>query len=366
MEWDAGTHNMVVENCAINYGTIGIVGWDANGAAIVGSEFNGGVPQTLFWTDVKNKEEVGWDAQPEFNSMALASPSNSRVSGNLFRNGFDGLAIVRPKNPAVGQENIAVSNNTFIHINDDGINLSLSANNVEIDHNLFWHVNSGISLFEHSGSAGEVYIHHNIFDGTALNRIGRPGNLRERAYVPYTGGNPFGGHSGKSEAHWKVYNNTLISYQGRTAGHTMGAGAVLGNTGKYFWNNIFYALDDRVILNNDQEASGSHYDGNVFWQGKPGVMFANFRDGRNYGSLAELQSSGTSWEYNGLQIDPGFSTSLLTEPTFDPVNQWKRYIPTNTQVFSGGASYDGLSWPGTTGVSYRGAIGPDATFPSIP
>ena len=97
----------------------------------------------------------------------------------------------------------------------------------------------------------------------------------------------------------------------------------------------FYALDDRVLLSDDQESSGSHYDGNVFWQKNSGrPMFANFARSANFTSLAELRTSGTIWETHGLRTDPGFDTAKLLELTFERAAMWSHYVPTNREVFT--------------------------------
>jgi hypothetical protein len=38
---------------------------------------------------------------------------------------------------------------------------------------------------------------------------------------------------------------------------------------------------------------------------------------------------------------------------------WSRYVPADSQVFTPGASYEGMNWPGTQNVNYRGAVPPD-------
>ena len=359
MDWQTGTNNITLENCTINYGTTGILQTGADTALIKNCEFNNGVPMTMFWTDVKNRKPdealAGGEPYPEFQSGALSAVPNLTFEGNTVRRTFDGISLV----PGVG--NVTIRNSYFLITKDDAINLSLDNYNVEIDHNLFWYIHSGISLFKHTGTPGEVYIHHNVLDGSLLTRTGRPGNYRANSYPPWAGGNPFSGHDGTSAAHWKIYNNTFISQKGKQAGAAMSPGAVTGNSAKYLYNNIFYALDNRVLLSEDQEADGSHYDGNIFWQGTTGTMFSNFANGGSYSSLAALRASGTSWEASALQIHPGFDNALLLNPTFDPLTIWQRYVPTNPQIFTIGVPYTALTWPGTAGVSYRGAISPTPT-----
>jgi hypothetical protein len=138
-----------------------------------------------------------------------------------------------------------------------------------------------------------------------------------------------------------------------------------GNPEKYIYNNIFYILDQRVIFRDDLTVSGSHYDGNVFHrntiEGLP--LFTNFGDGGRYDSLLEFRAmSGTDWEIHGLEMDPGFDLAAINDATFDSLGVWERYRPSQDQIFTLGASYDGLGWPETQGVDYRGAIPSSAEF----
>jgi hypothetical protein len=57
-----------------------------------------------------------------------------------------------------------------------------------------------------------------------------------------------------------------------------------------------------------------------------------------------------------LEVDPGFDLSAWDSATRDPAVIWERYRPTAPQVLALGAPYDGLDWPGTQGVNYRGAL----------
>jgi hypothetical protein len=377
MDLQTGTKNISLTNCIINYGSHGILATGADTGEITGCDFNNGVPMAMYWTDVKNSEAgAGNEPYPEFQSNALNAFSNLNIHHNTFRRSFDGISLKEG-----GVSNVTIRNNYFLQLKDDAINLSLDNSNVEIAYNLFWHHHSGISLFKHTGAPGEVYIHHNVLDGSMLTRTGRPGNYRAGSYPPWAGGNPFSGHDGESAAHWKVYNNTFISHLGRQPSTTMSPGAVTGNSGKYFYNNIFYVHDDRILLGDDQESSGSHYDGNVFWQAGnmsgARIMFDNFGRDADYGCLAPdrcagalppLRAPGTtlSWEVLGMQANPGFDVALLRSGTFDYATVWQRYLPTNALVLTPGQTYTGLDWPGTAGVTYRGAVDSLVVPPSPP
>jgi hypothetical protein len=108
-----------------------------------------------------------------------------------------------------------------------------------------------------------------------------------------------------------------------------------------------------------------HWDGNIFWRtdtGSSNQLFAGFGGG-NYASLAAFVAVPNTipWERtDSLQIDPGYNTTAIQQAEkYDAATVRDLYRPSNRQVFTPGVSYDGLGWPGTAGVTYRGAIAPD-------
>ena len=105
----------------------------------------------------------------------------------------------------------------------------------------------------------------------------------------------------------------------------------------YVYNNLFYAPDHTCIF----DAIRDHYRGNAYWQ---------------------LEADAT---YSGQdKIDPGFDINLIDDPDFNKEETMReRYRPTNGEIATLGASYDGLPWPGTEAVTYRGAI-PPKTIPA--
>ncbi len=352
-----GSHHLVLRGCRMNFGTQGIRIREAiHDWEISDCEFNNGVPDYVYWTDVKNRREDVVEAYPEFQSVAINGVLvNSTIHHNLFRNTFDALNVVE------GSRDTRITYNTFQHVRDDAINLSRGIGNVEVAHNLIWHGMGGIANLSSEATPGHVYIHHNVIDNSAYQRGGRPGNYREDNWPVWNIGNPFPGHDdGSKDSWWKLYNNTIVTRQ--DIGHqwsAVGADEVVGNPNKYVLNNIFYVLDERVIFRNDLASTGSHYDGNVFYRGKAETLplFLDFGDGGRYDSLQEFRAdSGTDWERNGLEADPGFDLSALNDTSFDPAVIWERYRPTNPAIFAGWAPYDGQDWPETQGVTYRGAM----------
>jgi hypothetical protein len=247
---------------------------------------------------------------------------------------------------------------------DDAIELDRGVREVEIASNMFWHVGSGISIDGSELPPGHVFIHHNVIDNSALQHGGRIGNYRQSDWPVWSTIDPFSSHeSGPKDAWWKLYNNTIVSRRSGYAWDGAGPETVTGNSEKYVYNNVFYVIDDRIVFRDDSVAKGSHYDGNVIYRRLVGrfPLFYHFGDEKDYKSLTDFRRSTTNdWEEHGLEIDPGFDLQAIEDPNFDPATIWERYRPTNAQVFTAGAPYDGLSWPGTTGVRYRGARPPTA------
>jgi hypothetical protein len=354
-----GSHHITLSGCRLDYGTYGVVfretthDWEIHHC-----EFNNGVPDYIYWTDVKNKDGDVIEAYPEFQSAAMNGPmSQFYIHHNLFRNTFDGLMVREDTT------NTRITENAFIYIRDDAINLSRGVNNVEVAHNMLWHVMSGISNLGSDKDPGHVYIHHNVIDNSAYQRGGRPGNYREDNWPIWAIGSPFPDHDdGNKASWWKLYNNTIVSRQ--DDGHewaAAGPDSVEGNREKYVFNNIFYVFGERVIFRNDLVSMGSHYDGNVVHRdaGQDLPLFSDFGDGGRYYSLRDFQvNSGTGWEIHGLEMEPGFDVNAILDPTFDLEVVWERYRPTRLEIFSSGASYAGLDWPETHNLNYRGAIPP--------
>lgn len=353
------SNNVILSGCRLSFGNRGLViRGGAGDWEIYDCEFNNGTPDYVYWTDVKNRGRNVTEAHPEFQSAAIGGVmSGFWVHHNLFRNMFDGLMI------QAGTRNAQFTDNVFTDLRDDAINLSRGISDVEVARNMLWHVKSGISNLGSNDAPGHVYIHHNVIDNSAFQRGGRPGNYREDNWPIWTIGTPFADHDdGLKDSWWKLYNNTVVTRQ--NVGHrwaAAGPDSVTGNPEKYVLNNVFYVLDDRVIFRDDLTSLGSHYEGNVFYQATDDELplLANFGDGGRYDSLADFQmESDAGWEINGLQSDPGFDLESLTGLPFEPDTIWERYRPANEALFTPGASYDGLSWPGTDGVTYRGALPP--------
>lgn len=355
MDVKASSHHIELSGCRLNYGRYGLlIRENVHDWEIHNCEFTNGLPAYVYWTDVKNRGSEVTEAYPEFQSAAISGAMPGfNIHDNLFRNTFDALKLED------GTSDAYVRYNTFRQTRDDAINLMRGVSNVDVAHNMLWHVGGGISNLGSGATPGHVYIHHNVIDNSAFQRGGRPGNYRENHWPVWTVLDPFGSHGGGNEASWwKLYNNTIVTRKGGYGSSPAGPEAVMGNSEKYVYNNIFYIYDDRILFKDDTVALGSHYNGNVMYRSAPGTveLFNTFGICRDWDSLASFQSAVPDWEGNALEVDPGFDMSAIEDPTFDPATIWDRYRPGNPQVLTEGASYLGLGWPGTENVDYRGAV----------
>jgi hypothetical protein len=355
-----GSHHIEVDQCKFRYGTYGIlIRNDSHDWLIHDCEFDNGLPDYVYWTDVKNGGREVAEAYPEFQSVAVGGAlTGVRLTDCRFQRSFDAMHV------QAGTVRAEIKGNVFWGMRDDAMEVETGVAEVEIAHNMFSRIGSGISHTESAGTPGPVYIHHNVIDNSVYQHGGRPGNYREHDWPVWTTIDPFSRHGGAAKpASWRVYNNTIVTRRSGYRWNASGPSSVAGNGEKYVYNNIFYIVDDRVVYRDDSASEGSHYDGNVVFRRNPGrlPLFVHFGNGRDYPSLVSFrEGSGTAWEANGLEVDPGFDPRLLEKPAIDGVPMWERYRPTNPSVFTRGFAYRGLGWPETADVNYRGAVPPES------
>ncbi len=356
-----GTNNIEFDRCNFKYGNTGMVVRDASSFNIHNCDFDNGIPQYVYWTDVKNKAYEVHEPYPEFQSKAITGKLIDFTIENCnFYNGFDAIGILDTSS------NTSIKYNNFVRFRDDALDLRPNLSNIEIAYNMLWSVGSGISMTEtEDTTTGQVYIHHNVIDNSIYQHGGREGNYREDNWPIWTVIDPFGSHGDDIKAHWKVYNNTIVTRKSGYHWTAAGLNAIQGNPEKYVFNNIFLILDDRIIFRGDSAVDGAHYDGDILYRYAPTTypFFYDFGDGNNYNSLAEFQNnSGTDWEINGLEIDPKLDTFAINNETYDSVYIWERYRPRNPLVYTPGVSYSGYNWPGTSNIYYRGALEPGTSI----
>jgi len=321
MQWDSSTHNIKLDGCTIKHNRYGILtgGLDSE---IHDCVFDNGMPEYVFWTDVKNGCNECNEAASEFQSFALNGPMNGfYIHHNVFKNTMDGVWVT-------GGQDIRITENTFMNTRDDALNLVWGVG-AEIDRNMFWRVVAGISLNPGSDSSGgHAYIHHNIIDNTYYQRGGRPGNYRQNVWPEWSVVAPFSRHgSVNANAYWKLYQNTILVRKGGY-GHAADLSIISENPEKYVYNNLFYSMDDCGIFS----SIGANYEGNVYWQ-----------------VSADDSYSGQD------KIDPGFDDNLIDDSNFDSSTIWDRYMPTNPLVFTQGVTIP-VNWPGSDDTGYRGAL----------
>ncbi|HHH54169.1 MAG TPA: hypothetical protein ENK91_10955, partial [Bacteroidetes bacterium] len=170
-----GSNNIEYDHCNFKYGNTGMVIRDGSDFNIHHCDFDNGIPQYVYWTDVKNKDYETHEPYPEFQSKAITGKLvNFTIENCNFYNGFDAIGI---KNTS---SNTSVMHNHFVRFRDDAMDLRAGISDIEIAYNMFWSVGSGISMTETvPPSPGQVYIHHNVIDNSIYQHGGREGNYRE-------------------------------------------------------------------------------------------------------------------------------------------------------------------------------------------
>ena len=351
------SHDITLNNCKLRYGNTGIVIRDAYNFDIHKCEFDNGLPQYVYWTDIKNKSYEVHEPYPEFQSKAISGALKGfNIDSCYFHHGFDAIGIKD------NSSNTSILHNHFVVFRDDALDLRAGIDNIEIAYNILWCVGSGISMTEtEANNPGQVYIHHNVIDNSVYQHGGREGNYREDNWPVWTVIDPFGSHGDDMVAYWKVYNNTIVTRMSGYHWTAAGVNGVASNSEKYVMNNIFLILDDRIVFRGDHQDGGAFYDGDVIYRLKPGSypLFYDFGDGNNYNTLEEfINNSGTNWEQNGMEINPRLDTAAILYAGYEKSTIRERYRPRNPLCYTTGASYDSYNWPGTSNIWYRGALEP--------
>jgi hypothetical protein len=364
------SHHIEIEDCRILYRNIAVRA-DTFGSHIEvhHNEITAGIPSWIYWDDVKEASQPA----SEMEGRAITGLwENGYIHHNVIRDGFDGIGLEE------GTTNTLVTDNLIIRARDDAILLVPTIVNVEVGWNMTRDCYLGISIAEEGNLAapiGDTYIHHNVIVQTHSHRVARAGNLRgirEEELFAYDArgnawstGRAFGAHGCDEavycvSARWKVYNNTFVGLQ--TGSHAKMLQRSILNPDTYFYNNLFYNIGRGPILMGPSEyrpSTGIHWDGNIYWRtDNEALLFHGFGGGRYLTLEAFVADPRTEpWERtNALQIDPGFNIEAIQDQDYNLRTLLRLYRPGNPHVFTPGISYRGLDWPGTEGVSYRGAV----------
>jgi hypothetical protein len=368
----ASSSKFEFDGCSFNYSSYGFVlrgtstAPTARDYEIHNCDFNNGLPDYVYWCDVKNKDQEVGEAYPEFQAEAISGPAPGfYIHHNRFHDSFDAMDL------DAGTENARILYNEFYRLRDDAITFKI-VKNVEVGHNIMWRVGEGVSCdfdLTDTKTDGDVYVHHNIIDASQYQHGGRTGNYRASNWPVWQICDVFGSHGDTYPAKWKVYNNTTVH---RRSGYSYDPAELPAKTQSgsdlYVYNNIFLILDDRICYRGRLATSGAHYDGNVMYRlldttyhrPLPNTypLISQFGNGASFSTLADFRAnSGTNWEDHGLEVDPQMDVNKIVHGNYDGGEAtWKRYFPRSTSVTTQGASYEGLTWPGTQGVRYRGAM----------
>ncbi|MGB2866933.1 MAG: hypothetical protein WBD36_00655, partial [Bacteroidota bacterium] len=124
--------NFEFDHCTFDYGRYAFVlrGTSTAPAAhdfvIHDCDFNNGLPEYVYWCDVKNKDQEVGEAYSEFQSEAISGPASGFViRNNTFHDSFDAMDL------AAGTTNARVVGNKFFRLRDDAVTLGI-VSNVEI------------------------------------------------------------------------------------------------------------------------------------------------------------------------------------------------------------------------------------------
>lgn len=265
-------------------------------------------------------------------------------------------------------------------VRDDVLHLGSAGWNIEFDHNTVVRAHAGPSWSGSggppAGSAGNVFVHHNVIDTSIAQRFGRwdPQRLLDPDFMGplgdgFAAGRAFGMHS-KDEitgpAPWKIYQNTIIVADDVYAGGAGQAYRIVPfdpAVPHEVYNNIFVQLGDQWVFRDARLDDGSQiHDGNLYWAPNrlPGTdLFEDLWTGElksDFDSLAEFKGSAAwsttqayyppGWEASGVEADPQLNAACVPHPA--------------GPAASGAVDLRAKPWPGVSGETFRGALKPTA------
>jgi hypothetical protein len=374
-ELASGSHHIdLIDNTLIGGRYVVLVRDQVNSLTVSGNDFPGYVPPWIARSDVKRPSN-GRPAHLLQGSAInfTATAWNVLITNNFFSNHFDAIDATKTVH------DVHVVNNRFETIRDDVLQLGSGSWNIEVARNRMTTVAAGVS-WNGSGSPsvqnrGKVYIHHNVIDSSVFQLYGRidPNNQLEDKFDGPNGdgmatGRAFGMHSKSAidgPAPWKIYHNTVvgsIDVDNRGSGASYYLADYDPNHPHEVYNNVFVQTWDSPVIRDARTADGSQiFDGNLYFRSTTNLttpLFYRVFDvsGGNYqhfGQLADFIGS-VSWATSQSYYPPGWESQGDEN---DPL-LGSDYWPLNgSPALNGGVNLSGKSWPGTHGMTYRGAYG---------
>ena len=124
MNIGAQTSNLEFDGCTFNFGTYAMVFPASDGprdVEIHHCDFNGWLPDHVYWCDVKNKDREVGEAYSEFQSEAVSGAAPGFfIHHNRFHDSFDGMDLKG------GTENTRILHNEFYRLRDDAVTRRIS------------------------------------------------------------------------------------------------------------------------------------------------------------------------------------------------------------------------------------------------
>ena len=355
----------------------------ATNIKVLGGTYDGHMHSAQWWVageDIKGRDEpakhvrkCAFDLGASSNVELGPSPDGTRM---IIRQFFDGIL-------AEGAlKNINVHGIWFDEIWDDAWQQYANMSNVEYHDNV--HFGAGPSR---DGSVsrvtpeGTVYIHDNVIDTTVHRFFWFRGGPAHGG-VPVTEAIPLSSHQPPAATApawpWKLYHNTIYTGLAPRGTHLgiahFGANQTPGQAQHEVYNNIVVTVDGRPLGRDFYATSGLEvYDGNCLWSGDRWAArngphrFIHTSAGRlgvpgpPLKSLADMKSSqayrdsqayyAPGWENSGIEVDPALDGA---------------YRPTTPAVRTGAVDLTAKAWPGVGTCRVQRGARLTTPFPPAP
>ncbi len=337
---------------------------DSHNILVDGVTMNLLIPPWLGWTDIKGVETPAVRNRTGGISFSgsTAYSHDIEVKNCTFNGVFDAFL------PCGAEYNLYIHHNTINGVWDDFIQLGSATYNVEVAYNLICgagpsHESSGTSVYP-----GMKYFHHNVIDCSEQilwTRYDEVRQLRIAGERGWRGPIPIPAHGSGGNDPWKLYQNTFITAD-IVSGY-LEIGEFMENTTGVkheAYNNIIYMTCRRYVSKAWQVHDGGEiYDGNLYWRDDVGIGFTPFfldvwnaTDSANYNCLADFMNSAR-WEETQAYYGPGWENSgVEADPLLNGYMDGDYRPAWNSPAASGAVDISSKGWPGTTAMSWRGAL----------